>query len=398
MAFKLMGKLSLDGAAFKRGLAKAKASVKSFGARMKSALKSPAVAMGAAMAVAMIGAQVKKTIDWGTKIRDLGVKFGVSTTFLQRMEYAASQTGITIDTLMKGFKKMAIVQSSALDPKKGKTEREQYLAYFARLGVSLKDLQTLKPDELFLKVAAGVKGMEMNAVGAQEAIAGVFGKSGIELVNTMKVGLDGLGESFEKIGGAVPEETIERLGEAGDKMEEMSTRWRKGWASAMSFIFNIWDHFSSFIEASIALLAENLVALSEFRLPDQMMTWGNVADRQTEIMNTKKAERFQAKEERDKKLKAEAKAPDKDEAAAAAEAKKKAEAARQKLSQEAEQRRRGAWTGFKADKLERIGGRLGMATTQLNVSMQQLDLMKKADLARDEIKKNTSQITQIIES
>lgn len=402
MAFKLMGKLSLDGAAFKRGIAKAKASVKSFGAKMKSALKSPAVQMGAAMAVAMIGMQVKKTIDWGTKIRDLGVKFGVSAKFLQQMEYAAKQTGLEIDTLMKGYKKMAIVQSMALDPSKGKTEREAYLAYFQKMGVSARDLATLKPDALFLKVAEGIKGMDMNALGAQESIAGVFGKSGVELVNTFRVGLSGLADDFDRIGVAVDDETIERLGEAGDKMEEMSTRWRSGWASALGFVFNIWDHFSSFIEASIALIAENLIALTELRVPDKMLTWGNVSDRQTQIMNEKKAERAQAKEERDKKLVDEGKAPDRDEVAAAAELKKKRDADRlsaaRAAAQESDAKRRAAFTGFGPTSLEKIGGRMGMATSQLNISKQQLALMTKADRERVAIRNATINISQQIKT
>jgi hypothetical protein len=408
MAFKLMGKLSLDGAAFKRGLAKAKASVKSFGARMKSALKSPAVKMGAAMAVALIAQQVKKTIDWGTKIRDLGVKFNVSTGFLQQMEYAAGQTGVTIDTLMKAYKKMAIVQADALDPSKGQAEREQYQAYFKKLGVTLKELQTLNPQDLFYKVAEGVKEMDMNAIGSQQIIAGTFGKSGIDMVNTFRVGLSGLADEFERMGLSVPDDTIQRLGAAGDDLEKLAYKNRLAWAGFMGWFFETWDKMMSHITATAEGAIRMLEAVSKMT-NTAGFAWGlmmmkdelggatrddSLYDKRYKAeMRRRKKEREDAWVEKKKSLVKEGEAEmNKDDLVLKKQQMNEREKAR--LAAAAAQKQ--AWQGFKADKLERIGGSLGMKTTQLNVSMQQLALMKKADTDRDAIKAATVQMGQVI--
>jgi len=407
MAFKLMGRLSLDGAAFKRGIAKAKASVKSFGAKMKSALKSPAVQMGAAMAVAAIGMQVKKTIEWGTKLRDLGVKFNVSTGFLQQMEYAAGQTGVSIDTLMKAYKKMAIVQFDALDPKKGKTQREQYQAYFKALGISFKDLKTLNPQELFLKVAEGVKNMDMNAIGAQANIAGVFGKGGVEMVNTFRVGLKGLVEEFEAMGLAVPDDTIQRLGTAGDDLAKLAAYNRKSWANFMGWFFKTWDkmmsHITAWAESIINVftiidkLANRKIGIKEGVLElraELGSDEGSMYDKRYKAeMARRKKDREDAWVEKKKALVKEGDAEmAKD--ARVLEQQQRNEREKARLAAAAEQKK--AWTGFKADKLERIGGSLGMKSTQLNVSMQQLALMKKADVERATIMNATTHINESI--
>ena len=59
-------------------------------------------------------------------------------------------------------------------------------------------------------------------------------------------------------------------------------------------------------------------------------------------------------------------------------------------------KRKMAWTGFGPDKLERVGGRLGGQTTQLNISQQQLALMIKAQADRVLIQQNLSALKQSI--
>lgn len=398
MPFKIAGKLSLDGTSFKAGIAKAKASVQGLGAKMKSAMASPMAKMAGAMAVAMIGAQVKKTIDWGTRLRDLGVMFGVSTKWLQKMEYAATQTGGNLETMMKSYKKMLLLKAKIENKMTSKLSREQYADYFATLGVSLKQLKSLGPTQLFDLIAQNVKKMDTSALAFQESYAMIFGKGSGEMINMMRVGVQGLTEDFEAMGASVDEETIERLGAQGDKMEEMSLRWRTGWADALAYIFNVWDHFSAMLTATMDAMADRMVALSEFRILDTLAMGmphaGEIATRQRNIMAAKQRQRDKDKAARDVTLKAQGKQEDPDDEVAAAEAqekaKEKAEASKKRMTEL--ERRQAGWRGFGATSLEKIGGGLGMKTTQLNVAQQQLALMKKAELGRVALANNVAKI------
>jgi hypothetical protein len=405
MPFKIAGKLSLDGTSFKAGIAKAKASVQGLGAKMKSAMASPMAKMAGAMAVAMIGAQVKKTIDWGTRLRDLGVSFGVSTEWLQKMEYAATQTGGTLDTMMKSYKKMLILKGKIENKMTTEVSREMYADYFATLGISLQQLKTLNGPELFEQIARNVKNMNMGLAKNQEAFAMVYGKSSIELINMMRVGVQGLGDDYEKMGVQIPSETIERLGAQGDKMEEMSLRWRSGWADALGWFFNTWDELLAGIAAWTDTISDAWGSMSNLLPVDALKLLmgykdvrgtegGTISERQQEYLRQFRAERNADKAARDALLQAKAAVADPDDGAAAAKSAKEIEASK-KRSADLERRQAG-WRGFGATSLEKIGGSLGMKTTQLNVAQQHLALAVKAEEGRKVLAGNVQAIKNTV--
>jgi len=402
MPFKLAGRLSLDGSSFRAGITKAKSAVAGLGKKMKSALKSPMVQMGLAAGAAMIGLMVKKTIDWGTNMRDLGVKFGVTTKFLQEMEFAATQTGLTLEGMMKAYKKMSIAQAIIVDPATSAGKRDELLGFFKTLGVAAEDVMGLSTQDLFMATARSMKNFNAAAVGAQDAVSVIFGKQGTELINTFANDIDGLVESFGGIG-MVADETIEKLGAVGDKMEEIGTRWQKTVADVMGTGFGMWDDMIALGEAfrdefeqpekpRVSPVGNKGIGLIMERV---MRFFKNVPTRQADILNKKKSDRVAAlKKKRDDQEKADeaqlkAKLKADVEAAkvaaktmAAAEIKKKADADAQ------------VWGGNKATGLERIGGRIGTANTQLNISQKQLALMIKAQEKRSELARYIQSIHQ----
>ena len=216
MPFSLFGKLSLDGTGFKRGLDRAKGSVVGFGASIKKSLGGLGGMMAGMFAAGMIKSQITDTIEWGTKIRDLGVKFGVTTKFLQEMEYAFTQTGLSIEDGMKAFKKMQIFQHRTLSQFRGSNRRNELADSFELLGASIQDVEKMKPQELFLHIARNLKNADTSSAGLQEALNTVFGGTGVDLLNTFANDVDLLRANFSALGETVEDNVIKKLGAAGD--------------------------------------------------------------------------------------------------------------------------------------------------------------------------------------
>lgn len=406
MPFKLAGKLSLNSESFKKGLDKSGQAVKKMGTRMSSTfsrigrrakvaahkikkgfagaatkVKGAFAGVGGKIAAvagtAAIMDQVKQTIDWGTKVRDLSNAWGISTDEVQKFQYAARQSGIEIEDVMDNMKDLSKSAAEATAGNEGKA------SMFKTLGIDVDQLRNKNPAEIFRLVAAAIGDMDDTVTPeALIAIEGLGGGAGIKTLNMMKGSFAELTAEAEKLGLIVEDGVIQKLGGAGDAMAEMSDRWRSGWANALGFIFDAWDHFSAMLQAGMDGIAERLIALSEGRLIDlaQMgtVTPQEVADRQKKIMDDKKrgrqeaSEKKQARENLQKKLDAELK-----KATEPNEADKKAADAKAAKETELERRQSG-WKGFGATSLEKIGGGLGMKTTQLNVAQEHLNLAKKS--------------------
>jgi ribosomal protein L12E/L44/L45/RPP1/RPP2 len=407
MPFKLAGKLSLNSESFKKGLDKSGQAVKKMGTRMSSTfsrigrrakvaahkikkgfngaaakVKGAFAGVGGKIAAvagaAAIMDQVKQTIDWGAKVRDLANAWGISTSEVQQFQYAARQSGIEIEDVMDNMKDLAKSAAEATAGNEGKA------SMFKTLGIDVDQLRNKNPAEIFRLVAAAIEKMDDTTTPeALVAIEGLGGGAGIKTLNMMKSGFADLTAEAEKLGLVIEDGVIQKLGGASDKMAEMSDRWRAGWASALGFIFDAWDHFTAMLQAGMDATAERLTAIGEGRIGD-FFAMGvsagpeELAARQKKIMDDKKREREdkaakkaaaeELQRKLDNKMKEAATPKPVDKAKAAAAAAKVTEA----------ERRQKGWGGFQATSLEKIGGGLGMKTTQLNVAQQHLALAKKA--------------------
>lgn len=398
MPFSLFGKLSLDGTGFKRGLDRAKGSVVGFGAKIKKSLGGLGGMMAGMFAAGMIKSQITDTIEWGTKIRDLGVKFGVTTKFLQEMEYAFTQTGLSIEDGMKAFKKMQIFQHRTLSQFRGSNRRNELAASFELLGASIQDVEKMKPQELFLHIARNLKNADTSSAGLQEALNTVFGGTGVDLLNTFANDVDGLRANFQALGATVEDDVIKKLGAAGDKMEEIKTRLTAGTANVGGWLFDRWDDISDMRRGMSDQFADDLTDIMAGKsLGDKLKGTGSMilrgatlglsgvgdlAERQAALKREREAE--QARKRQAKAEAAEKAAAIQDALVEKNKAKTvEAENAAKKKAEDAEKRRRAVWAGHGPDRLEKIGGRMGMATTQLNISQRQLNEMIKAQRIRE---------------
>lgn len=261
MAAKLTLKLNTDGRGFRAGMQKARTSVSRLRSHVATQMGGMMKQFGAIIAVALIAQQVKKTIEWGTRMRDLADQFGVTTTFAQQMDYAMKQTGMDAEIGFKAMKKMAIQQSLSIDELTSKLTAQVKLDAFGKLGISMAQLKTLKPEELFLQIAKNLKNCDASSADLQRALQDVFGKGSSQLLIAFNADLAAMFERLSELGAVVDEDAIRRLGAIGDKMEEFKTQNRAVWADMTNFFAETWMGFVNLITSTIDTIAARMVAL-----------------------------------------------------------------------------------------------------------------------------------------
>jgi len=182
--------IGLHTGAFKRGLAQASAWTRKWIGGSISMFANLAKTVGLAVmgavaaAGAFLGVLIKKTISAGDTLFDMSKRTGMSTDELQRMQYAAEQTGASMEDVEKGVRLMSKVLLKAGE------KSTQAEAALARLGLSAADFVGLNVDQSFLLVMHGLAGIPSAADRAAASMA-VFGKSGTKLVSMLA---DGVGQ------------------------------------------------------------------------------------------------------------------------------------------------------------------------------------------------------------
>lgn len=215
MANDLVVNLSGNNSKLKSSLKESKSALASFGESAKSLINPikagfAGVAVGAAAAGVAIYA-VANRISSLAGIADDAVKTGLSGAFLQRLGYAADQSGVNVDTLTGGMKKLTIAIGKA-DPKP-----------FEKLGVDFQKLKTLQPEQQFMMIAEAIGKLPTAAERAAASVA-IFGKSGIDMANLFAGGMGELNtllKDAEALGIGISPEGLAKAAAADDAIQRM---------------------------------------------------------------------------------------------------------------------------------------------------------------------------------
>lgn len=179
-------KLGLDSAQFSEGLKKSQGQISGFA-------KSAAVA-GAAIAAALagtalaVGAAVKGAIDQADQLDELSQKIGIGVEELSRLKYAAEISGVSLDTLSTGIKRLSAGLAEAAGKGTGKAAEA-----LTALGISATDAtgQLRSSSDVLKDVAEKFAGIEDGA-GKTALAMSLFGKSGADLMPFLNEGADGI--------------------------------------------------------------------------------------------------------------------------------------------------------------------------------------------------------------
>jgi len=168
--------------------------------------------MGAAMAGAFtVGAVIgagKQVLDFAGHVTDLSTKLGISTDGIQKFEMAFSPAGISIDTVAAASLKLS---KNLIGDDKATVNA------LNKMGLSVKELKSLSPEDQFLEVADAV-GKIQNPTEKAYAAMTVFGKGGSDLLAGLTGNLKETTDGFESMGLIIDAKTIAAADELGDQL------------------------------------------------------------------------------------------------------------------------------------------------------------------------------------
>jgi len=212
VSLKLVGEISLDGSGWKRGLDRAGMEAGNFS---KSALGGIKGAIAGAFSVGAISALAKKTVEYAGHINDLADRLGVTTDYLQEMQFVTKQNGGSVDDLTATFEKLGAARVEALS---GNLVAQQS---FKTLGISDKDLKTKGTSDLMDTIADKFKQFG-NSDALKTAFKTLGGKGAGVLVPSFIDGIKEGRKAAQDAGAVIKEDSILQIDAIGDKFDELS--------------------------------------------------------------------------------------------------------------------------------------------------------------------------------
>lgn len=205
-----------------------------------------AAGIGAVTGAAVMAARaVGDLAERGSRLSDLSAKTQIGVESLQRMEYAGSLVGVSIDTITNASLRLdrALIDT----PEK-----------FARLGLSAEQLLDLNPEQRFEALAGALQALPE---GPQRTAAmfDLLGRSAGEVLPYLSTNLAEAHAEAERLGIVLDEETVK----AADALDDAMTRLGK---SAEAFKLQLAALLLGGGEASDALdlLAESVGSVARF--------------------------------------------------------------------------------------------------------------------------------------
>jgi lambda family phage tail tape measure protein len=209
--------LGLDAGEFNANLGKAKDKVEGFSTGAKVSL----LAVGTAFA-----ASAREAINFADKINDVAKANEMSVQSVLRMSQALSTNGGNADD---AGKLMASFANKIDEAAQGGAKAQKA---FISIGVSLKDLRTLAPQELFEKTIQSLARVEDTT--KRNALAmDMFGRA------IRGVDIKGMADEFEKTKNkfAGSDETFKKIGESVDRLDRLFLNLKVTLANALAPAF-----------------------------------------------------------------------------------------------------------------------------------------------------------------
>lgn len=144
--------------------------------------------------------------EYSEQVEHSAQRTGMSTDAIQKLGYAAKQTGISQQEMMAALQHLAVVM--------GQAERgsKQAQAVFTALGISMKDLKNTSPEEMFYRIANAVRAHNDDfnkATVMQMAFGRQIGAQLIPLMNQGSEAIRATGDEAVRLGGVMGKDVLE---------------------------------------------------------------------------------------------------------------------------------------------------------------------------------------------
>lgn len=239
---------------------------------MGAAVKKAAlafVAMGAAVGVAM-GKAIKDWAAAGDQIQKMALRTGIATEALSELKYAAEISGASIEDLEKAFKRMS---KTVVDASEGMAT---YIRAFNRIGLEVKDLMGLRPEDMFMKIAMAIGRLTDETTMAATA-QDIFGRAGTALLPLIKQGIEGINELREqakKLGIVFTQFAADQAAEFTDAMKRINETLRGIKYTILQEIMPAMEVFLRMLESA---------AKREYLLSEESLTYTKILEGQRKV-------------------------------------------------------------------------------------------------------------------
>jgi chaperonin cofactor prefoldin len=197
---------------------------KAFGAvntslgKMKTAFSGLKGSIVGLVGAAGLGALSKNLLSTADRLDKVSKQTGVTTTNLQKFQFAASQSGVGTEGLNKALQTLGKRTGEVV------TEGGEFAETFERLGIELQNVDGTTKDmsEIFLQGAEAVSQLGSDAEKAAAA-NDLFGRSGMELLPLFSGGaklINAYGKELETAGGIMNDKFITASAAANDAMDK----------------------------------------------------------------------------------------------------------------------------------------------------------------------------------
>ena len=191
------------------GMARLKGSVSGFASSMAGMLAG-------GLAIGSVIAGFKSAIAEGAKLQDLSDQFNLPASEIGKFAAAGKEMGVSVEDVAKAMAKLSVNQTKALNGNEGLQQA------FAKVGITMDNLESSSPTDLLNKVADAFKSGAIS--GDEMAVAmELLGKGGISMVGMLRQGSDGISKMAESMG-YFDDETVASLDEADDAISKLGTQ------------------------------------------------------------------------------------------------------------------------------------------------------------------------------
>jgi hypothetical protein len=169
------------------------------------AAKKIGLALASVFSVQKIGAAVERVTGQTSRIADAASRLGVSAEAVQRLGFAASQSGSSLEAVGVAMGAMADVLGS-----------KDADAKLEKIGLSLDKIKGLTPDQTFFAMADGLRGIE-DPLKQADYMTDLWGRGSLQLLPAVKAGFADVGDQAH----VMTNETVEAGDKAGDALDKM---------------------------------------------------------------------------------------------------------------------------------------------------------------------------------
>jgi TP901 family phage tail tape measure protein len=217
--------------------------------KMEKTFQDIGVKMAAfgAVVVGAMGLAANSWAEAGDSIGKMSKRTGIGTTALQELSYAAKLSGTSIDEIEVAVRKM---QSSVTDAETG---LETAKKSFQDLGLSIKDIKSLSPEDQFNRISEAIAGIE-NPTKRAALAQDIFGRSGTMLLPMLaegSAGLRKLRDDAHQYSVIMNTESVAAAEEFSDRMDNLKLSLKSVWQEIAVSIIPAVTKFVSIVQDTV---------------------------------------------------------------------------------------------------------------------------------------------------